>query len=208
MVRTEGSGLVVRGDKVWSEVEEDEEGEIYQAGGGEVGRRQSLGVGWWRILSWTSEKEMICQPSSLASSLASLEADMEEFYTVQAGGSRPRPGGLVRGDLVAGLHSDLAWHRARVLEVQGDSWLLLHYLDWGWLGRVRLDTVRSLPSTFRELAWQAVTLGWSQVDLVVGTRDDWAEMVRQGRLRLRLVERDQRGVWRGEIRIKLTQRRS
>ena len=41
---------------------------------------------------------------------------------------------------------------------------------------------------------------------MAGTRQDWAEMVREGRLRLRLVERDQRGAWSGEIRIKLTQR--
>ena len=97
---------------MWSE----KEGEIHQGGGGEKGRRQSLGVGWWRILSWSSEKEMICQQSSLTSSLARLEADMEEFYRVTTSGGRPRPGSVRRGDLVAALHSDLAWHRARVLQ--------------------------------------------------------------------------------------------
>ena len=205
MMKTEGSGLVLRGDKVWSEKEEEQEGEIYQAGDGEKGRRQSLGVGWWRIISWSSEEEMICQQSSLTSSLARLEAEMEEFYNVTTSGGRVRPGSARRGDLVAALHSDLAWHRARVLQA-GPDWLLLHYLDWGWLTRVRLDTVRSLPTAFRELPWQAVTLSWRKVKLVAGTRQDWEEMVREGRLRLRLVERDQRGVWSGEIRIKLTKR--
>ena len=129
---------------------------------------------------------------------------MEELYTLTASGGRLRPGRVGRGDLVAALHSDLAWHRARVIQADTE-WLLLHYLDWGWLGRVRLDTVRSLTSTFRQLPWQAVTLGWSKVRLVAGTRQDWEEMVREDRLRLRLVERDQ-GAWSGEIRIKLRQR--
>ena len=66
---------------------------------------------------------------------------------------------------MAALHSDLAWHRARVLQA-GTDWLLLHYLDWGWLARVRLDTVRSLHSTFMDLAWQAVNL--KKVNLVGG----------------------------------------
>ena len=53
MARSKGSGLVVRGEKVWSE-EEGGEGESYQhhqAGGRERGRRQGLAEGWWRILS-------------------------------------------------------------------------------------------------------------------------------------------------------------
>ena len=136
--------------------------------------------GWWRILSWSSEREMICQPSSLRSRLARLEAEMADFYSPPGQGSRLRPGRVRRGDLLAALHSDLAWHRARVLQADPD-WLLLHYLDWGWLGRVRLDTVRSLNSTFRQLPWQVVSLGWSKVKLVAGTRQDWAEMVREGR---------------------------
>ena len=53
-----------------------------------------------------------------------------------------------------------------------------------------------------DLAWQAVNL--RKVNLVGGTREDWEEMARAGRLRL--VERDQRGVWRGEIRIKLIEK--
>ena len=143
------------------------------------------------------------QQSSLRSSLVRLEAEMEEFYTVTASDSGLRLGGVRRGELVAALHSDLAWHRARVLQA-GTDWLLIHYLDWGWLARVRLDTVRSLHSTFMDLAWQAVNL--RKVNLVGGTREDWEEMASAGRLRLRLVERDQRGVSRGEMRIKLTEK--
>ena len=156
----------------------------YQAGGGEKGRRQGLAEGWWRILSWSSEREMICQPSSLRSRLARLEAEMADFYSPPGQGSRLRPGRVRTGDLLAALHSDLAWHRARVLQV-GPDWLLLLYLDWGW---------------------QAVTVRWKSVKLVGGVREDWAELVREGRVRLRLVEseRDQQGVWRGEIRLKLT----
>ena len=189
------------GEKVWSEVE----GEIchLQAGGGEKGRRQSLGEGWWRILSWSSEREMICQQSSLTARLTELEAEMEEFYTVTDQGCRLRPDWVRRGDLVAALSSDLAWHRARVLQA-GSGWLLLHYLDWGWLARVRLDAVRSLQGAFRELAWQAVTLGFKKVKLVDGARGDWEELVEEGRLRVRLGERDQQGVWSGQLRIKLT----
>ena len=163
--------------------------------------------GWWRILSWSSEREMICQPSSLRSRLARLEAEMADFYSPPGQGSRLRPGRVRRGDLLAALHSDLAWHRARVLQV-GPDWLLLLYLDWGWLGWGRLDTVRSLQSAFRELAWQAVTVRWKAVKLVGGDREDWAELVKEGRVRLRLrlveSERDQQGVWSGEIRLKLT----
>ena len=76
------------------------------------------------------------QQSSLRSSLVRLEAEMEEFYTVTASDSGLRLGGVRRGELVAALHSDLAWHRARVLQA-GTDWLLLLYLDWGWLAKGR-----------------------------------------------------------------------
>ena len=143
------------------------------------------------------------QQSSLRSSLVRLEAEMEEFYTVTASDSGLRLGGVRRGELVAALHSDLAWHRARVLQA-GTDWLLLHYLDWGWLARVRLDTVRSLHSTFTDLAWQAVNI--RKVNLLAGTRENWQKMEREIRLRLKLMERDELGVWKGEIRIKLTKK--
>ena len=161
-----------------------------------------MAEGWWKVLSWSSEREMICQQSCLTSSLARLEAEMAEFYSLPGHGSRLRLGQARRGDLVAALSSDLAWHRARVLQASS-GWLLLHYLDWGWLARVRLDAVRSLQGAFWELAWQAVTLGFKKVKLVDGARGDWEELVEKGRLRVRLGEKDQQGVWSGQLRIKL-----
>ena len=87
--------------------------------------------------------------------MMALEARMESFYTWEMRGERPE--GLQRGDLVAALHTDTAWHRARVINMLTEEGMCtIEYPDWGWVARVRVDTLRRLHTQFLHLAWQAI----------------------------------------------------
>ena len=105
--------------------------------------------------------------------LRALEARMESFYTWEMLGERPER--LKRGDLVAALHSDTAWHRARVISlVTGEGMVELEYLDWGWVARVRVDTLRRLHTQFLDLAWQGISRKYS--DLKVRPNNPFPEI--------------------------------
>jgi len=207
LVKSQELRLVVEGDRVRAEddggvgevqLRQGVDGEDVQLHQGvDAGEVERLEAGWARVLSW-SPGVMLCQLSRLRPQLARLEQEMAQFYS---GSTSPRPSSpqrLLRGDLVAALHIDLGWHRARLREV-GRDWLEVQFLDWGWLARLRPLAVRPLHSRFQDVRWQAVTVRCREVSLTI-PEADWQLEVRRGRARLRL--QDQGGLWTGQLRVK------
>ena len=117
---------------------------------------QELESGWVRIVTSHTPDRLTMQTERMKNSLAALEARMESFYTWEVRGERPER--LKRGDLVAALHTDTAWHRARVITMVTEEGMVeIEYLDWGWVARVRVDTLRRLHTQFLDLAWQGIS---------------------------------------------------
>ncbi len=116
---------------------------------------QELEPGWVRIMPSHTIDRLTMQTERMRNCLMALEARMESFYTWEMRGERPE--GLQRGDLVAALHTDTAWHRARVINMLTEEGMCtIEYPDWGWVARVRVDTLRRLHTQFLHLAWQAI----------------------------------------------------
>ena len=64
------------------------------------------------------------------------------------------------------LYTDTAWHRARVTSLMMEEGMVeLEYPDWGWVARVRADTLRRLHTQFQELAWQGITRRVSDLEV-------------------------------------------
>ena len=122
---------------------------------------QDLEAGWVRIVTSQKPDSLTMQTERMKDSLRALEARMENFYTWEMRGERPE--GLKRGDLVAALHTDTAWHRARVITMEEEGMVELEYPDWGWVARVRIDTLRRLHSQFLDLAWQGISRQYSDL---------------------------------------------
>ena len=102
------------------------------------------------------------QSETMKNRLRELEARMESFYTWEMRGERPER--LKRGDLVAALYTDTAWHRARIIAlVTGEGMVELEYLDWGWVAKARVDTLRRLHTQFLDLAWQGISRKYSDL---------------------------------------------
>ena len=103
---------------------------------------EKLESGWVRIVGSSAPDQLTVQLETTRRQLRQLEADMDTFYTWDACGTRVEAGRVRAGDTVAALYTDLAWHRACVVSLDQDT-AELHYPDWGWRARVRLDTVSS-----------------------------------------------------------------
>jgi len=100
--------------------------------------------------------------------LRSLEAEMEGYYSIAGNGRGLGEEQLQPGALLAALHTDLAWHRARLLGERQDGRLEVVYPDWGWRALLDRRAVRLLQPQFAELAGQAVQAGCTRVVLIAG----------------------------------------
>ena len=123
---------------------------------------QELEPGWVRIVMSETPDRLTMQSETMKNRLRELEARMESFYTWEMLGERPER--LKRGDLVAALYTDTAWHRARIIAlVTGEGMVELEYLDWGWVAKARVDTLRRLHTQFLDLAWQGISRKYSDL---------------------------------------------
>ena len=138
-------------------------------------KKQELGRGWVRIVHSMTPDQLCLQMENRRQELKKLEESMEMFYSWSKLGQSVSVGGLVAGDLVAALYSDLQWHRARVERVEAGR-VELTYVDWGWVAWVRADTLMTLEQDqFLSLPAQVITVTSSQFQQVTGA--EWSEAV-------------------------------
>ena len=157
-------------------------------------------VFWVRIVTSLKPDTLCIQLESRRRQLMEMESQMEDFYTLNSKGEMGDYEVLKVGDLVASLYVDLAWHRAKVVSIQND-FVELEFVDWGWRGRVRLNTIRKLDSMFLTLPHQSVRVRYKDLEVVNGV--NWGDVVREGRGRGRIFRTTS-----GDMNIELFMRKT
>ncbi|XP_073250935.1 tudor domain-containing protein 7-like [Porites lutea] len=93
--------------------------------------------------------------------LTALEQSMLCHYEEPSSEEMPK---IVPGCIFAiyskEIHSEGLWYRVKVLKVKGDT-AHIEYLDYGDTGHVPTSNLRSIPSRFLELPFQALTISLS-----------------------------------------------
>ncbi|OPJ71576.1 tudor and KH domain-containing protein isoform B [Patagioenas fasciata monilis] len=99
-----------------------------------------------------------------------LRAEMRRHY--QSSGHTAELLTVQAGDIVAAPSPDGGeWHRARVLGVQGDGRVGLHYVDFGDNGDAPPEALRALRSDFLSLPFQAIECSLAGIKPAAG--DTW-----------------------------------
>jgi len=124
---------------------------------------------WVKVLSRSGLSNLTLQTEQDGRHLRLLEAKMESYYCAGGGdGVEVEEQPLQPRTLLAALHTDLAWHRARLLATLPDGRLLVVYPDWGWRALLARPAVRLLQPQFALLASQAVVVSYTRLVLTAG----------------------------------------